>query len=136
MKEKSKKVLEIQKSLNTIIGVETILKKKKRSPTNKDLEDFIKTISILESLYIRSSVFLSETDISLSDYDAKFYKLIDLLIESKYGDKAAKLILFYVYDRIDESGDLVPLKDVDGKEFYLETPFQLFELINNINGEK
>lgn len=136
MKETSKKLTEIKKSIDTIIGVETILKRKKRTANNKPLEDFLRIISMLELLYVRSSDFHIETEISLQKYDEKFYKLIDFLLESKYGEKQTKLILFYVYERFDVNGNLVPLVGSDGVDILLEDPYQLYDLVTRFDDGK
>ena len=46
-----------------------------------------------------------------------------------YGEEATELIMWYVFNRIDENGEIEHLQDEDGKEYILDTPQKLWKQI-------
>jgi|TARA_R100000482_G_C5130891_1_gene151812 hypothetical protein len=46
-----------------------------------------------------------------------------------YGEEATKVILWYIYDRVDADGSIIPLEGKDGKPFYLKNTSDLWSYI-------
>jgi hypothetical protein len=47
--------------------------------------------------------------IDLSDFEDAHFSLIESLIFEIYGDWKTQLIMWYVYERLDEEGNLLPI---------------------------
>jgi hypothetical protein len=64
------------------------------------------------------------------DYEEKFYEVIDRLFSLHFGREAAEVIFFYIYERMNPDGTINQLADVDGNPIPLESPSDLWELVN------
>lgn len=120
----------IKKSIEDIIGNDTILKSKKPNEDDIQKEKFEKIILYLEEVEMRSIILGMDFKLDLTDYDDKFYIIIDALILMLYGKEASELIFFYLYDRINsEDNSINALVNDKGESFILNTPSDLWELI-------
>lgn len=120
----------IKKSIEDIIGNDTILKSKKPNEEDIQKEKFEKIILYLEEVEMRSIILGIDFKLDLTEYDDKFYNIIDILLLMLYGKEASELIFFYLYDRINpEDNSINALVNDKGESFILNTPSDLWELI-------
>jgi hypothetical protein len=124
----------IKQSLENILKADFTVKRKKKTELDIERELFFNIIMSLERLNSRSNILMSDLDIDLVKYDEVFYDAIDKLLLLKYGKEISEIIFFYVYDRIDEEGNITYLSDTAGKPVILETIGDLWYLIQNIKG--
>ena len=59
--------------------------------------------------------------------------MVDDLLILRFGKDVAEIIFFYIYDRIDEEGNIAKLSDADGNSIVLENVHDLWHLIQNID---
>ena len=79
---------------------------------------------------MRSIILGIDFKLDLTEYDDKFYNIIDILLLMLYGKEASELIFFYLYDRINpEDNSINALVNDKGESFILNTPSDLRELI-------
>lgn len=129
----------IKKSIEEIIGNDTIIKVKKASEEDLQKEKFTKIILFLEEIEMRSIILGIDFKIDLTEYDDKFYTVIDELLLMMYGKEASELIFFYLYDRINpEDNSVNELVNDKGESFILTNPSDLWELIKStkVNSKK
>ena len=124
----------IKQSLENILKADFTVKRKKKTELDIERELFFNIIMSLERLNSRSNILMSDLDIDLVKYDEVFYDAIDKLLLLKYGKEISEIIFFYVYDRIDEEGNITYLNDTAGNPVILETVGDLWYLIQNIKG--
>ena len=124
----------IKQSLENILNADFTVKRKKRTELDIERDLFFKIILSLERLNNRSNILASDLDIDLVKYDEVFYNAIDKLLLLKYGKEISEIIFFYVYDRIDEEGNITYLNDTNGNPVILENVNDLWYLIQNIKG--
>ena len=124
----------IKQSLENILNADFTVKRKKRTELDIERDLFFKIILSLERLNNRSNILASDLDIDLVKYDEVFYDTIDKLLLLKYGKEISEIIFFYVYDRIDEEGNITYLNDTNGNPVILENVNDLWYLIQNIKG--
>jgi hypothetical protein len=55
--------------------------------------------------------------------------VIENLLKFVYGEEAANIIMWYIYDRFNPDGSIVPLEDEKGKTYLLSTPKDLWSYI-------
>tara|TARA_B100001094_G_C17970635_1_gene690111 strand:- start:483 stop:872 length:390 start_codon:yes stop_codon:yes gene_type:complete len=55
--------------------------------------------------------------------------VIENLLKFVYGEQAADTILWYIYDRFNPDGTVIPLEDEDGKQYIITTPDDLWSYI-------
>jgi hypothetical protein len=122
----------VKQTLETMIGTDLSLKRKKKSEHDLNKEQFEKIIIALEKVNVRTAIVGSEFDLDLSKYDESFYEIIDNLIMMQFGKQAAEVIFFYVYERMNPDGSINELRDQNDISIVLNNPTDLWELVNVI----
>jgi hypothetical protein len=123
----------IKQSLQDILNADFKVKRKKRTESDIQKDLFFKIILSLEKLNMRSNVLTVDLDIDLTKYDETFYDVLDNLLILNFGKNIAEIIFFYVYDRIDQDGNIASLSDSKGNDILLENVHDLWTLIQSIN---
>jgi hypothetical protein len=122
----------VKQTLETMIGTDLSLKRKKKSENDLNRDMFEKIIIALEKTNVRTAIVGAEFDLDLSKYDESFYEVIDNLIVMQFGKQAAEVIFFYVYERMNPDGSVNELRDVNDNPVILNNPTDLWELVNLI----
>ena len=124
---------EIQTVINQLLNVKSLVRGKKKTQEAKKKELFISIITAIEKIINRQDLMYAEFDLDLSNYDEAFLDTIDALIILHFGKEGAELIAYYLWDRIASDGTVIPLMDIGGKEVFLETAQDLWNLLVVIN---
>ena len=119
----------IKKSIDEIIGVDTFLKRKKKTEDSDKRERFIKIIQTLEEIEVRGMILGNDLALDFSSYDEKFYSVIDNLFYLHFGKEACELIFFYIYERLNPDGTANEVEDLEGNAIPLTSPEDLWELV-------
>jgi hypothetical protein len=112
-----------------------IKSKKKKELSEKEI--FIDIISLLDECFERSST-LEEHALNITSYEESFYIMIENLLFIKYGEWKTDIVLWWVYNRYDEEGNVVAIKlnDHDNEteeNVIVETTEQLWEFLKRID---
>lgn len=129
MNEGEKHAEGIKKEIEDIIGVDTVLKQKKKTDDDFQRERFEKIIQTMQEIEIRGILLATDLRLDFTTYDEKFYKVIDSLIEMQFGKETAELIFFYLYERENPDGTVNDLIDEEGIIVPLNNPNDLWQLI-------
>jgi hypothetical protein len=129
MNEGEKHAEGIKKEIEDIIGVDTVLKQKKKTDDDFQRERFEKIIQTMQEIEIRGILLATDLRLDFTTYDEKFYKVIDSLIEMQFGKEAAELIFFYLYERENPDGTVNDLIDDEGTIVPLNSPNDLWQLV-------
>jgi len=119
----------IKKSIDEIIGVDTFLKRKKKTEDDQTRELFIKIIQALEEIEVRGMILGNDLTLDFSSYDEKFYFVIDALFSIAFSKEACELIFFYIYERLNPDGTANEVEDLEGNAIPLSSPEDLWELV-------
>jgi hypothetical protein len=128
-----KGLTEIQAAINKLLGVKSLIRRKKKSQIDKKKELFITIINSIEQIVNRQNLMYAELNLDLSNYDESFLDVIDALIFLHFGKDGAELISYYLWDRLDPTGEINPLTDETGKEIILENAQDLWNLLVRTN---
>jgi len=126
-----KEIEGIQNQINSIIGTNTKIVRRKKNNEDIKHELFINIITQIELVINRSTLVHSDFKIDLSDYDEMYLQIIDNLIYLSFGSKAAELIIHYCYDRLEMDGS-IPYVDEDGNETEISDPEQLWRVVKKL----
>ena len=112
-----------------------IKSKKKKELSEKEI--FTDIISLLDDCFSRSAS-LEQHNLNITSYEEPFYIIIENLMYMKYGEWKTDIILWWVYDRYNEEGEVMPIKlndHVENKEedVLVETAEQLWEFLKRID---
>lgn len=125
----------VKKSIEDIIGVDTSMRKKKKSEDDLQKEKFIKLIQTLEEIEVRSMILGNDLDLDFTKYDEKFYNAIDLLLGISFCKEACELIFYYLYERMGPDGSFNDLLDANNNVITLTSPSDLWDLIKEIQNQ-
>lgn len=117
------------------LGKHLNIKSRTKNPTEKDL--FVEIINLLDECWIRSNVIEGQFGLGITNYEEPFYIVAENLIYMHYGDWQGDIILWWLFERLDEEGSLLPinLNDHDKKleeEVFIETIEELWYFIKKI----
>lgn len=86
--------------------------RKKTSPLDEK-ELFCEIIEVLETTIQRSSKLYKEHGLEFREYDENFFLIIDNLFFLKYGEWKTTIIVWYLWERKDEEGNIGELEYED-----------------------
>ena len=112
--------------------------KKKKTITEKEL--FIETIDLFYQTWYRSNKIYESDKINLLEYEENFYQIIENCLSLKYEPWKVEIVLWYVFVRVDEKNEPMPLfiqfNGEEPKEIVLKTSEELWDLIKKIEDEE
>ena len=130
-----KELLEIQKAVNKLLNVKSLVRKKKKKQADKKKELFMSILNSIEQLSNRQNLMYVDLQLDFTEYDERFLEIIDALIFLHFGKDATEIIGWYLWDRVNPDGTLNQLEDIEGNRFTLENAEELWELLVTLNPE-
>ena len=124
---------QIQLGVDSIIKTKTIVRRRKRSTSDKKRETFFNLINGIEELIVRQNIMYSDLSLDFSNYDEKFFTVIDALLFMHFGKDCMEVISFYLYERVNADGTLNAILDEEDQEIILNNPYELWNLLCQIN---
>ena len=125
----------IKQSIESIIGTDTTLRRKRKTEEDLNRESFEKIMLLMDEIQVRSALLHSELCLDYSNYDEKFYEIIDRMFALNFGKEAAEIIFFYVYERINPDGTINELLDQNNEIISINSPSDLWYLVNHIKNK-
>ena len=125
----------IKQSIEDIIGTDTTLRRKRKTEEDLNRESFEKIMLLMDEIQVRSALLHSELGLDYSNYDEKFYEIIDRMFTLNFGREAAEVIFFYVYERINPDGTINNLIDQNNEIVPINSPSDLWYLVNHIKNK-
>ena len=125
----------IKQSIEDIIGTDTVLRRKRKTEEDLNRESFEKIILLMDEIQVRSALLHSELGLDYSNYDEKFYEIIDRMFTLSFGREASEIIFFYVYERINPDGTINNLVDQNNEVVPINSPSDLWYLVNHIKNK-
>lgn len=120
---------EIQTAVNEILNIKSLIRKKKKTQTEKKKELFVMIINSIEQIINRQNLMYADFNLDLSKYDEGFFDIIDALLVLHFSKDGVELVEYYLWERLTPDGDINPLIDSDGNEVFLETAEDLWNLL-------
>ena len=110
--------------------------KKKQSPLEEN-ELVCEIIDTYESIANRSNKLYNDYGLEFKDYDEVFLLMIDNLFYLKYGEWKTEIIVWYVWERMDEEGNIGSLEyenteTGDSKEVIVKCSEDLWDILQEI----
>jgi hypothetical protein len=119
----------------TPFGKHLHIKPRTKNPTEKDL--FIELIGLLDECWTRSNVIEGQFGLGITNYEEPFYIVAENLIYMHYGEWQGDITLWWLFERLDEDGSLLPInlndhnKEIE-EEVFIETAEELWDFIKKI----
>ena len=120
-----KELTEIQSAINEILNVKSMVRRKKKSQSEKRRELFISIINAVEQIITRQNVMYMDLQLDFAKYDEPFLDTIDALIILYFGKEGADLIGWYLWERLNPDGTINPVVDENGNDIEINSPAEL-----------
>jgi hypothetical protein len=109
------------------------VKQTTEQPTDKQI--FLNLVNSLDKCWDRTQYLEEKIMLGISSYEEPLYQIIEDLIFVYYGEFKAGITLWWIFDRFDEKGDLLPVTvSIDGgeeKQEFIKTSIQLWNFLNS-----
>jgi len=126
MSEEFEGAQDIKNLFKQILGSEVIIK------DNIDATEegvFLAFIKKLEEAYEIENKLFEVSGIELGKVTDPLWFVLENSFKFLYGEEAAELIWWYIFDRFNPDGSIVPLEDEDGKQYIFNDPKDLWAYI-------
>lgn len=124
---------EIQSAINEILNVKSLIRRKKKTQTDKKRELFISIMNSIEQLTNRQTLMYADLQLDYTKYNEPFFDTIDALIFLHFGKEASEVIGYFLYERLNPDGSVNPLLDQNGNEVVLTNAGDLWNLLLKLN---
>ena len=113
---------------------------KRRNDEPSEKEVFLDIVQLVDDCWKRSNFVEGEINMGISSYEEPFYLAIENLIFLHYGEWKGHMILWWLFERFDEEGELLPIEvtfhankeNTEPEEHLVENPEQLWDLLKKI----
>ena len=122
---------EIQEIFEKILGAPLDLKIIPHPDEEKLKEIFTRIITNFGFVWKRQ-LDLEKYEVDLTTYDDKFFRIIEDLIHFCFDPEAAEAIIFYIYTRTTEDGEVQSFTDSNGKKYKFNDINDLWEYMLNV----
>lgn len=121
---------DLQIGFDQMLGITTVIKKRKQPKKSNKKELFLSIFKKYEDMLIKSTNLQMQYDIDLTAYEDPFYSIIDDLILLGFGEEIYKVVSFYLYKRVNQDGTFNSFFDSNGGKVNLSTYNDLFIYLN------
>lgn len=111
---------DIKKVVDSLLKVNSSVKRKKKAYIDKQKDLFISIITALQASQTRTYLTQSELQLDFSSYDEMYLQIIDSLILLNFGKEGYEVISFYLYEKWNPDGTVNELFD-DNEEIVPST---------------
>jgi hypothetical protein len=124
---------QIQLAINNILNVKSLIRRKKKTQSDKRKELFVSIINSIEQIINRQTLMYADLQLDFANYDEAFLDTIDALIILHFGKEGAEVVGYYLWERINPDGSINPLLDENDNVILLETASDLWNLLLKLN---
>ena len=116
-------------------GKKLNIKHREREPGEKEV--FLDLVVSLDQCWHRTVYMEEEIGMNISSYEEPLYDIIENLIFLHFPSWKAEIMLWWVFERFNEEGEILPININDSpekeyEEIIVETPEQLWDLFKRI----
>ena len=120
---------DIKKAVDTLLKINSTVKRKKKAHIDKQKDLFIGIIIALQAVQTRTILTQTELKLDFSTYDEMFLQIIDSLILLHFGKEGYELISFYLYEKFNPDGTVNDLFDDNDELIPSDTPDDIWNLL-------
>jgi hypothetical protein len=119
----------IKKAVDSLLKINSTVKRKKKAHIEKQKDLFINIINALQASQVRSNILYNDLKLDYANYDELFYQIIDSLILLHFGNEGYELISFYLYEKFTPDGEMLEMYNDDEEIIPTETPEDIWNIL-------
>ena len=117
-----------------------LVKRTKKTKQVTEDELFVELVGTMDHCWERSNKLYEVFGLNTLEYEESYYQIIEDLMLIKYGNWKTEIILWYVFGRKDEEGNIHPLvvqhTGEEDEEVVLNTPLELWNFLAKVEEQK
>ncbi len=117
-----------------------LTKRTKKAKEISELDLFVESVGMMDHCWERSNNLYEVFGLNTLEYEESYYQIIEDLLLIKYGHWKTEIILWYVFGRKDEEGEIHPLvvqhAGQEDEEVVIATPLELWNFLAKIEEQK
>lgn len=117
-------IRDIKDLFTSVLGSSPELVESVEDPEEKNT--IIEIIDILDSLCDRHDSLYDQYNIDLTTIEAPYWAVLGKLLGLYFDKNFLSWIFWYLNERFDKNGDLLPVTDSEGNQVYIENSTQLY----------
>jgi hypothetical protein len=118
---------EIINLFNSILGSKVSIKDN-MDKTEESI--FVHFVNELDKAQTAEHKLFENSKIEINHYTDPLWNVIENILKLLYGEEQAELIQWYIYDRFNADGSIVPIEDESGKKYIFTNPEDLWSYMN------
>lgn len=122
----------IKRSIDTILGTNTVIKKGKRSADDIKRDLFCEIIELIMAVEERSIIMAEMYHTDLSTHNNIFFAIIEKFFLFSFNPDQHRIIQFYIYERYRPDGSIIDLLDKHKNSVPLNTHGDLWYFLKTI----
>jgi hypothetical protein len=117
-----------------------LIKRTKKAKIVSEQELFVESIGLMDHCWDRSNKLYETFGLNTLEYEEVYYQVVENLLLIKYGHWKTEIILWYIFGRKDEEGNIHPLLvqhvGKEDEELILETPVELWNFLAKVEEQE
>ena len=126
---------DIKKAVDSLLKVNSTVKRKKKAYIDKQKDLFVNIITALQAAQTRTYLTQAELKLDFSTYDEMYLQIIDSLILLNFGKEGYELISFYLYEKWNPDGSVNELFDDDENIVPSTTPEDIWNILVKLKSD-
>jgi hypothetical protein len=126
---------DIKKAVDSLLKVNSTVKRKKKAYIDKQKDLFVNIITALQAAQTRTYLTQAELKLDFSTYDEMYLQIIDSLILLNFGKEGYELISFYLYEKWNPDGSINELFDDDENIVPSTTPEDIWLILQKLKND-
>lgn len=126
---------DIKKAVDSLLKVNSTVKRKKKAYIDKQKDLFVNIIVALQAAQTRTYLTQAELKLDFSSYDEMYLQIIDSLILLNFGKEGYELISFYLYEKWNPDGSVNELFDDDENIVPSTTPEDIWNILVKLKSD-
>ena len=122
------------KNLSDLVGKGVEVKESTKTLKKKEENIFIEIVKNMCQVEAQTAL-IEAIGVNIDDFQAPHLNAFYLLLKQYYGETKTSIIMWWVFESIDEDGKVSCLIDTDDKPHIINTPTQLYKFLKRYDGK-
>jgi hypothetical protein len=122
------------KNLSDLVGKGVEVNESPKILKKKEEKAFIEIIKNMCQVEAQTAL-IEAIGVNIDEFQTPHLNAFYLLLKQQYGETKTSVILWWVFESIDEDGKVRSLIDVDDKPHIINTPAQLYKFLKRYDGQ-
>jgi hypothetical protein len=122
------------KNLSDLVGKGVEVNESTKTLKKKEEKAFIEIIKNMCQVEAQTAL-IEAIGMDIDEFQTPHLNVFYLLLKQHYGETKTSVIMWWVFESIDEDGKVRSLIDVDDKPHIINTPTQLYKFLKRYDGK-